>query len=154
MSADEVEEFVTHAEESMGASYEELVDAGELVWFRTRLAPATSPDQFDVYVDAFTVSGGAYDGVFGALAMRDADGVVFVADPCEREDTLASWESLREQWDGPTVLFVVDADDTEEIAEWLGHEGPAYAEGDGFEHMLATFQDAAKVAVQHARSAN
>lgn len=154
MSDDEVEAFVANAESAMDASYDELVDSGELVWFRARLAEATAADQFAVHVDAFTVSGEADQDHLWAMAMQGADCVVFVADPDDREATVDAWATLQSDWKGPVVLFVHGSEFTDEVEEWLGFEGEALAESDGFEHTKLAFETAAKVALRHARASN
>ena len=154
MSDEEFQQFSSNAETALSASYDDLVRAGELVWFRTRLAEATASDQFSVHVDAFTVSGPTEHDVFAELAMKGADCVVFVADPEDEDATLDSWDDLRSDWDGPVVLVVNGAEFTEEVEEWLGFDGEAFAEPGGFDHSKIAFETAAKIALRHARSSN
>lgn len=157
LGAEGAKEFIANAEASMGASYEDLENAGVLVWFRTRVSKASAADQFDVYADAFTVSGPAASEVLQDFALAGADCVVFVADARETRSqaTLDAWHRLHEHaWAGPTILFVNGTDDPSEIADLLGHEGDTYAEAEGFDETLLAFDRAARVALQHARNAN
>lgn len=151
---DDAEAFILAASESLGVPYDELTEAGELVFFRTRVS-AGGDDQFSVYVDSYTVSGETDSDALRDFSLKGADCVVFVADGVDEEATLEQWSALNDHaWNGKTVLLVQGVNFSDETEELLEFEGRAFAEKAGFEHSLEAFYAACELALDHARKSN